>query len=70
MSLFTCEVNYKKALRIMHIGPPFTKRAGVLPQDLVKSRSREVECYDYYIALKVDGHPAEVPYNFRTIRKV
>ena len=32
--------------------PLFTKRTGVLPPNLVKSRSREIGCYNDHIALK------------------
>ena len=43
----------------------FTKRTGVLPQDLVKSRSREIRCYDIQISLQFDRQldrtAAEVP---------
>ena len=43
----------------------FAKRADVLPQDIVKSRSREIRCCNYRIALKWDRHlgkaAAEVP---------
>ena len=34
-------------------GPLFTKRMDVSPQDIVKSRSREIRCYDDRIALKL-----------------
>ena len=37
-------------------GPLFTKWTGVLPQNLVKSRSREIGCYNDSIALKFDRH--------------
>ena len=33
-------------------GSLFTKATGVLPHDLVKSRSRAIGCYNYRIALK------------------
>ena len=36
-------------------GPLFTKRTGVLPPNLVKSRSRVIGCYIYLIALKFDS---------------
>ena len=46
-------------------GPLFTKRTDVLPTNLVKPRSREIECYNHRIALKIDRHlgsaAAEVP---------
>ena len=41
---------------VVSIGPLFTKRKGVLPQDLGKSRSREIGCYNERIALKFDRH--------------
>ena len=37
-------------------GPLFSKRTDVLPQDIVKSRSREIGCYNDRIALKFDSH--------------
>ena len=37
-------------------GPLFIKRTDVLPQDLVKSRSREIGFYHDRIALKFDMH--------------
>ena len=37
-------------------GTLFTKQTDVLPQDLVKSRSREIGCYNYRVALKFDSH--------------
>ena len=37
-------------------GPLFTKRYDVLPPNLVKSRSREIECYNDLIALQFDRH--------------
>ena len=50
-------------------GPPFTKRTGVLPQYLVKSRSREIGCYNDRIALKFDMHlgsaATEVPVKYK-----
>ena len=51
-------------------GPLFTERTDVLPQDLVKSRSREIGCYNDLIALKFDNHldsaTAEVPVEFQS----
>ena len=41
-------------------GPLFTKRTDVLPQDLVKSRSREIECHIDRIAMKFDRHLGSV----------
>ena len=50
--------------------PLFTKRTGVLPQDLVKSRSRAIGCYNDRIALKFDRHldavHADVPVKFQS----
>ena len=50
-------------------GPLFTKRWDVLPPHLVKSRSREIGCYNDRIALKFDRHlgsaAVEVPFKFR-----
>ena len=37
-------------------GPLFNKRTDVLPQDLVKSRSRDIGCHNDRIALKFDRH--------------
>ena len=52
----------------------FTKRKDVVPQDLVKSRSRGIGCYNHRIALKFDRHldntAVDVPVNFRAIGKV
>ena len=56
----------------MHIysdpGPLFTKRTDVMPQDLVKSRSRGIRIYTFPIALKFDCHigngAAEMPVKF------
>ena len=49
-------------------GPLFTKRADVLLQDLVKSRSCEMGCYEARITLKFDRHlgsaAAELPVKF------
>ena len=42
-------------------GPLFTKRADVLPQDFVKSRSHELGCYNVHIVQKFDSAAAEVP---------
>ena len=51
-------------------GLQFTKRMGVLPQDLVKSRSREIGRYNDRIALEFDRHlgsaAAEVPVTFQS----
>ena len=50
--------------------PLSTKRMDVLPQDLVKSRSREIECYNERVALKFDrllgSTAAEVPVKFQS----
>ena len=57
----------------MQPAPFFTKRTDVLPQDLVKSRSREIECCNDRIALKFERHlgsaAAEVPIKFQSDRK-
>ena len=49
-------------------GPLFTKRLDVLLPNLAKSRSREIGCYNYRIALKFDRHlgsaAAEMPVKF------
>ena len=37
----------------------FTKGTDVLPQNLMKSRSREIGCFDDRIALKFDGQIEE-----------
>ena len=51
-------------------GPLFTKRTDVLPRDFVKSRSREIRCYNHRIDLKIDMHldstVAEVPVKFHS----
>ena len=51
------------------LGPLFTKRTDILPQDLVKSRRREIGCYNDRIALKFDRHlgitAAEEPVKFQ-----
>ena len=51
----------------MSPGPLFITRVDVLQQDLVKSQSRVIGCYDR-IALKFDRYlgsaPAEVPVDF------
>ena len=50
---------YNYRLRCCHHfspGPLFTKQTDILPLDLVKSRSREIGCYNGYIALKFDRH--------------
>ena len=36
----------------MDSGPLFTKGTDVLPQDVVKSRTREIDCYNDHISLK------------------
>ena len=52
------------------LGSLFTKRADALPPNLVKSRSREIGCYDDPIALQFDRHldnaGAEVPIKFHS----
>ena len=51
-------------------GPLFTKQTDILPQDLVKPRSREIGCYNDGICLKFDRHlgraAAEVPVKFQS----
>ena len=51
------------------IWTPFTERTDVLPQDLVKSRNREIHIYTFSIALKFDRHlgsgAAEMPAKFQ-----
>ena len=37
-------------------GPLFTKRYNVFPQNIAKTRSREIGCYNDPIALKFDRH--------------
>ena len=50
-------------------GPLFTKRTDVLPQDVMKSRSREIGCYNDRVTLIFDRHPdsaaAKGPDKFR-----
>ena len=49
-------------------------KLGLYSPNLAKSRSREIGCYNYRIALKFDRHlgstAAEVPVNFRAIGKM
>ena len=51
-------------------GPLFTKRTDVLLQDLAKSRSREIGCFNDHIALIFDRHlhstAADVPAKFQS----
>ena len=51
-------------------GPLFTKRMDVLPPNIVKSRSREIDCYDDHIVLKFDRHigsaAADMPVKFQS----
>ena len=48
-----------------YIGPLFTKRTDVLPQELMKSRSRDIRVWTFLIAQKFDRHignrAAEIP---------
>ena len=44
----------------------FNKQTDVLPQDLVKSRSREVGYCNDRIALKFDSSAAEMPVKFQS----
>ena len=50
--------------------PLFTKRMDVLPQDVVKSRRREIRVWNFPIALKIDRHLgsciAELPVILKT----
>ena len=50
--------------------PLFTKRKNVLPQDLLKFRSREIRVYTFPIALKLNKHlgssAAEMPVKFQS----
>ena len=51
-------------------GPLFTKRADVLPQDLVKTRNHKIRISTFPIALKCDRHlgssAAEMPVKFQS----
>ena len=51
-------------------GPLFTRRTDVLPQDLVKSRRREIRVQTFPIALKFDRHlgssAAKLPVKFQS----
>ena len=51
-------------------GPLFTKRTDVLPPNIVKSRSREIDCYHDRIVLKFDRHlgsaAADMPVKFQS----
>ena len=40
-------------------GPLFIKRTDVISQDLVKSRSRKIGCYNIRIAVKFDSSSGE-----------
>ena len=55
-------------------GPLFTKRTDFLPQDLVKSRSREILVYSFPVALKFDkqlgSSAAEMPVKFQGVEVV
>ena len=55
------------SLRISR-GPLFTKRLDVLPTNIVKSRHREIQCYNDRTPLKFDSHlgsaAAEVPVKY------
>ena len=42
-------------------GPLFTKRTGVLPQGLMKSRNCEIRIETFPITLKFDCSAAEIP---------
>ena len=43
-------------MKLEHSGPLFTKRADVLPPNLVKPLSREIRCYNDRIIVKSDKH--------------
>ena len=63
-------IKQKLYFRVIFIpGPLFTKRLDVLPSNLVKSRSREIRCYNERSALKFDRHlgsaAADVPVKFQ-----
>ena len=49
-------------------GPLLTKRTDVLPQDLVKARSREIKVWTLPVAMEFDRHPcsraAEMPVTY------
>ena len=53
--------------------PLFTKRVDILPQDLVKTRSRAIGSYNHRIAMKfdrrLDSAAAETPVEFQGDRK-
>ena len=48
----------------------FPKQADVLPQAVLKSRSREIDIYTFIFALKFDGHigssAADMPVKFQS----
>ena len=52
------------------IGHLFTKRTDILPQDLGKSRGREIQVYTFPIAPKFDRHicsiATEMPVKFQS----
>ena len=56
-----------------HVNILFTKRQEVLQPNLVKSRSREIWCYNDHIVLGFDTHldaaAAEVPVKYQSDRK-
>ena len=60
----------KRRFVCIFLEPLFIKRADVLPQELVKSRSREINIYTLPIALKFDKHlcscAAEIPVKFQS----
>ena len=60
----------KQTCQTLSPRPVFTKQTGVLPQNLVKARSREIGSYKDRIALKFDRHlgaaAAEVPVKFQS----
>ena len=70
---WTCRFTTAAASPLFISGPLFTKRPDVLLQDLVKSRSREIGCYDGRIALQFDRHlgsaAADVPVKLQSYWK-
>ena len=57
-------------IQLLHGRARFTKRVDVLPQDLAKSRNREIRVWTFPIALKFDKHPgsraAEMPVKWQS----
>ena len=65
--------NPKSYWQRWYIGPLYTLWTGVLPQDLVKPRSREIGCYSKCITLKCERHlgsaVAELPIKYQRVSK-